>query len=104
MHAIALKLLLVASDAWCTMDAFGNHRGSDTRAARMPIAADVLSRPRLVDSNPEVAAHAERVLALVRGLADARRARAGYKIARNERRARTTTHASDPRAGILSAK
>ena len=29
--------------------------------------------------------------------------RAGYKIAQNERRARTT-HASDPRAGILSAK
>ena len=28
--------------------------------------------------------------------------RAGYKIAQNERRA--TTHASDPRAGILSAK
>ena len=48
----------------------------------MPITAlpsDVLSRPRLVDSNPEVAAHAERVLTLVRGLADARRARAGLR-------------------------
>ena len=48
----------------------------------MPITAlpsNVLSR--LVDSNPDVAAHAERVLALVRGLADARRARAGLRQA-----------------------
>ncbi len=43
------------------------------------LPSDVLSRPRLVD--PEVAAHAERVLALVRGLADARRARAGLRQA-----------------------
>ena len=81
-RSIALKLLLVGSHAWRTMDAFWcNHRGSDTRAARhgQGIASSI-DRPqpapaRRREANPEVAAHAERVLALVRGLADARRAR-----------------------------